>query len=151
MNSQERITPLMRQYNEFKAKYPESILLFRVGDFYETFGQDAIDTSKILNIVLTSRNKNNQDRLAGFPYHALETYLPRLIQAGKRVAICEQIEDPKLAKGIVKRNVEEVITPGISYQGDGQKENSFLCAIHKEKDEYGIAFIDINTGDFFVS
>ncbi len=151
MNSQERITPLMRQYNEFKAKYPDSILLFRVGDFYETFGQDAIDTSKILNIVLTSRNKNNQDRLAGFPYHALETYLPRLIQAGKRVAICEQIEDPKLAKGIVKRNVEEVITPGISYQGDGQKENSFLCAIHKEKDEYGIAFIDINTGDFFVS
>jgi len=104
----------MRQYNEFKAKYPDSILLFRVGDFYETFGQDAIDTSKILNIVLTSRNKNNQDRLAGFPHHALETYLPRLIQAGKRVAICEQIEDPKLAKGIVKRNVEEVITPGIS-------------------------------------
>ncbi len=152
MAKREKITPMMRQFNEFKAKYPDSILLFRVGDFYETFGQDAVETSKILNIVLTKRGTANADHLAGFPYHALDTYLPRFMRAGKRVAICEQIEDPRFAKGIVKRNVEEIITPGISYTTMGtQTDNSFLCAIHKKKDDFGIAFVDINTGDFFVS
>ncbi len=153
MAKADKITPLMKQYNEMKAQYPDAILLFRVGDFYETFGDDAVQTSKILNIVLTKRSGAGQERLAGFPYHALETYLPRFIQAGKRVAICEQIEDPKLAKGIVKRSVEEIVTPGISYDSaiDQHNQNNFLCAIHKKKDSYGIAFVDINTGDFFVS
>lgn len=145
-------TPLMKQYNEIKAKYPDFILLFRVGDFYETFGQDAVETSKILNIVLTKRGTVNADYLAGFPYHALETYLPRFVRAGKRVAICEQVEDPKTAKGIVKRSVEEIVTPAISYTDmEIQTDNSFLCAIHKNKDNFGIAFVDVNTGDFFVS
>lgn len=153
MANSEKITPLMKQYNEVKAQYPDTILLFRVGDFYETFGEDAVETSKILNIVLTKRSANGQDRLAGFPYHALDNYLPRFIQAGKRVAICEQMEDPKLAKGIVKRSVEEIVTPGISYESavEQRSQNTFLCALHKKKNEYGVAFIDINTGDFFVS
>lgn len=149
----DNVTPLMKQYGEFKAKYPDCILLYRVGDFYETFGQDAEDTSKILGIVLTKRAGGGQDRLAGFPHHALETYLPKFLKAGRRVAICDQIEDPKLAKGIVKRGVSEIVTPGISYNDgaiDGGQSN-YLCAIHKQKDDYGIAFIDITTGEFLVS
>ncbi|MBQ9254147.1 MAG: DNA mismatch repair protein MutS [Bacteroidales bacterium] len=153
MAAKETLTPLMKQYNEMKSKYPDTILLYRVGDFYETFGTDAVETSKILNIVLTKRSGAGQEHLAGFPYHALETYLPKFIKAGRRVAVCEQVEDPKLAKGIVKRDITEVITPGISY-GTGIEqgsENNFLCAVHKQKDDYGIAFIDITTGEFFVS
>ncbi|MBO6118460.1 MAG: DNA mismatch repair protein MutS [Bacteroidales bacterium] len=146
------VTPLMKQYAEFKAKYPDCILLYRVGDFYETFGDDAQETAKILNIVLTKRSSNGQDRLAGFPYHALDTYLPKFLQAGKRVAICDQIEDPKFAKGIVKRGVSEIVTPGISYNDgafDGSQSN-YLCAVHKQKDLYGAAFIDILSGEFLV-
>lgn len=146
-------TPLMKQYQEFKIKYPDCILLYRVGDFYETFGQDAIDTSKILNIVLTKRSGKGQDCLAGFPHHSLETYLPKFIDAGRRVAIVDQIEDPKLAKGIVKRGVSEVVTPGISYGNANLTpgKSNYLCAIHRQKDRYGIAFIDISTGEFLVS
>ncbi len=146
-------TPLMKQYQDFKVKYPDCILLYRVGDFYETFGQDAIDTSKILNIVLTKRSGKGQDCLAGFPHHSLETYLPKFIEAGRRVAIVDQIEDPKLAKGIVKRGVSEIVTPGISY-GDNNpnpQKGNYLCAIHRQKDRYGVAFIDISTGEFLVS
>ncbi|MCF0211050.1 MAG: DNA mismatch repair protein MutS [Bacteroidales bacterium] len=145
------LTPLMKQYNDMKAKYPDALLLYRVGDFYETFGEDAVETSKILDIVLTKRSGQGQDHLAGFPFHALDSYLPKLIKAGKRVAICEQIEDPKTAKGIVKRGITEIVTPSISYGADNGKENNFLCAIHKKKEDYGIALIDIRTGEFYVS
>jgi len=115
MAKNEDETPLMRQYYSFKQKYPDAILLFRVGDFYETFGEDAIKTSKILNITLTKRNngKASSIELAGFPHHSLDNYLPKLVKAGQRVAICDQLEDPKLAKGIVKRGVTEVLSPGI--------------------------------------
>ncbi|MCH3923671.1 MAG: DNA mismatch repair protein MutS [Bacteroidales bacterium] len=146
-------TPMMKQYNEIKAKYPDTILLYRIGDFYETFGEDAVVTSKILGIVLTKRSGGEKDSLAGFPYHALDTYLPKFLKAGKRVAICEQVEDPKLAKGIVKREITEVVTPSISYNDnaiDGS-QNNYLVAIHKDKEEYGVAFIDITTGEFLVS
>lgn len=151
-NDKEKITPLMKQYNAMKAKYPDTILLYRVGDFYETFEQDAVETSKILDIVLTNKGNGAQTKLAGFPYHALDTYLPRFIKAGRKVAVCEQMEDPKLAKGIVKREVTEVVTPGISCGcvSEQNNRNNFLCAIHRDKDCYGVAFIDINTGEFFV-
>ena len=143
-------TPLMKQYNPIKAKYPDAILLFRVGDFYETFGQDAIDTSKILGITLTSRAGVE---LAGFPYHAVDTYLPKLIRAGKRCAICEQLEDPKMVKGIVKRGITEVVTPSLSYNDktSDHTQNNFLAAVHTQKDMMGVAFIDIGTGEFYVS
>jgi DNA mismatch repair protein MutS len=148
-------TPLMRQYNSLKSKYPDAILLFRVGDFYETFGEDAIKTSSILGITLTTRNNGyaSEVPLAGFPYHALDTYLPRLVRAGQRVAICEQLEDPKFAKTIVKRGVTEIITPGIVTHDRVlvNKENHFLCAIYFEKKNYGISFLDISTGEFFVT
>ncbi|MCX7862092.1 MAG: DNA mismatch repair protein MutS [Bacteroidales bacterium] len=146
-------TPLMRQYNSFKAKYPDAILLFRVGDFYETFGEDAIKTSSILGITLTSRNNGyaSEIPLAGFPYHALDTYLPRLVRAGQRVAICEQLEDPKLAKTIVKRGVTELITPGIVTHDRvlNHKENNYLCAVYLDRKLYGVAFVDVSTGEFF--
>ena len=115
-NKETRVTPLMKQYNRIKAKYPDALLLFRVGDFYETFGSDAIKASEILSIILTSRaNGSSRVELAGFPYHSLDNYLPKLVRAGYRVAICDQLEDPKLTKKIVKRGVTELVTPGVSY------------------------------------
>jgi DNA mismatch repair protein MutS len=148
-------TPLMKQYNQIKTKHPGALLLFRVGDFYETFGEDAIKASKILGIVLTKRGNGSESEtaLAGFPHHSLETYLPKLVRAGQRVAICDQLEDPKLAKGIVKRGVTELVTPGVSFNDQvlEQKKNNFLCAIHFTKGQHGIAFIDVSTGEFLVA
>jgi DNA mismatch repair protein MutS len=147
-------TPLMKQYNAIKAKHPQALLLFRVGDFYETFGEDAVETARVLGIVLTSRRNGSSDiELAGFPHHSLETYLPKLVRAGKRVAICDQLEDPKLTKSIVKRGVTELVTPGVSFNDNvlEQKKNNFLCAIHFNQDQSGIAFLDISTGEFFIA
>lgn len=148
-------TPLMKQYNEIKAKHPQALLLFRVGDFYETFGEDAITTSKILGIILTKRGNGtaSEIELAGFPHHSLDTYLPKLVRAGQRVAICEQLEDPKMTKTIVKRGVTELLTPGVSFNDQvlEQKKNNFLCALHKDKDLYGISFLDVSTGEFLVA
>ncbi|HSV87287.1 MAG TPA: DNA mismatch repair protein MutS [Bacteroidales bacterium] len=145
-------TPLMKQYYSIKAKHPDALLLFRVGDFYETFGEDAKKTSEILGIVLTRRANGAASfvELAGFPFHALDTYLPRLVKAGQRVAICEQLEDPKLAKKIVKRGVTELITPGIAFSDKvlDHKENNFLAALHLNDDIIGIAFLDVSTGEF---
>ena len=147
-------TPLMAQYNSIKAKYPDAVLLFRVGDFYETFGQDAVRTSQILGIVLTKRNNSgSHTELAGFPHHSLNSYLPKLVRAGLRVAICDQLEDPKLTKGIVKRGVTELVTPGVTFNEQilTTKENNFLLSIHREKEKYGMALVDISTGEFLVS
>jgi DNA mismatch repair protein MutS len=148
-------TPLMKQYNEIKAKHPQALLLFRVGDFYETFGEDAIVTSRILGIILTKRGNGtaSEIELAGFPHHSLDTYLPKLVRAGQRVAICEQLEDPKMTKTIVKRGVTELLTPGVSFNDQvlEQKKNNFLCALHKEKDQYGISFLDVSTGEFLLA
>lgn len=148
-------TPLMKQYYSVKAKHPDAILLFRVGDFYETFGEDAIKASGILGITLTRRANGAASfvELAGFPYHALDTYLPRLVRAGQRVAICEQLEDPKLAKKIVKRGITELVTPGVSLNDNvlTHKENNFLAAVHIDRKIAGIAFLDISTGEFLVS
>jgi DNA mismatch repair protein MutS len=148
-------TPLMKQYYGVKAKHPDAILLFRVGDFYETFGEDAIKTSEILGITLTRRANGSASfvELAGFPYHALDIYLPRLVRAGQRVAICEQLEDPKLAKTIVKRGITELVTPGVSMNENvlNHKENNFLAAVHIDKKIAGVAFLDISTGEFLAS
>ena len=148
-------TPLMKQYNQFKAKHPDAILLFRVGDFYETFGEDAIKASQVLGIVLTKRANGAAQfvELAGFPHHSLDTYLPKLVRAGLRVAICEQLEDPKLAKTIVKRGITELVTPGVSINDKvlEQKENNFLASIHLMEKNCGIAFVDISTGEFYVA
>ena len=148
-------TPLMKQYNHIKTKHPDAILLFRVGDFYETFGEDAIRASEILGITLTRRANGSAQfvELAGFPYHALDTYLPRLVRAGQRVAICEQLEDPKLTKKIVKRGITELVTPGVSMNENvlNHKENNFLAAVHIEKKIAGVAFLDISTGEFLAS
>jgi len=148
-------TPLMKQYNAIKAKYPDALLLFRVGDFYETFGEDAIKTSSILGIVLTRRRNGAATyvELAGFPHHALDTYLPKLVRAGYRVAICDQLEDPKLAKKIVKRGVTELVTPGVSMNDNvlEQKENNFLAAVHLTSGISGISLLDISTGEFFIA
>lgn len=148
-------TPLMKQYNNIKTKHPDAILLFRVGDFYETFGEDAIKTSEILGITLTRRANGSAQfvELAGFPYHALDTYLPRLVRAGQRVAICEQLEDPKLTKKIVKRGIIELVTPGVSLNENvlNHKENNFLAAVHIDKKIAGVAFLDISTGEFLTS
>ena len=145
----------MRQYASIKAKYPDALLLFRVGDFYETFGEDAVKTSKILGIVLTKRANGAASfvDLAGFPYHALDTYLPKLVRAGQRVAICDQLEDPKLAKKIVKRGVTELVTPGVSYNDKvlDHRENNFLGSIHLGEKISGIAFLDISTGEFYAA
>jgi DNA mismatch repair protein MutS len=148
-------TPLMRQYYAFKAKYPEAMLLYRVGDFYETYGDDAAKAADILGIVLTKRSSATAQsvELAGFPHHALDTYLPKLVRAGLKVAVCEQLEDPKTAKGIVKRGVVELVTPGITYNDNvlDQKENNFLASVHLEKNESGIAFLDVSTGEFYLT
>ena len=148
-------TPLMKQYYNIKTKHPDAILLFRVGDFYETFGEDAIRTSEILGITLTRRANGSASfvELAGFPYHALDTYLPRLVRAGQRVAICEQLEDPKLTKKIVKRGIIELVTPGVSLNENvlNHKENNFLAAVHIDKKIAGVAFLDISTGEFLIS
>ena len=150
-----KITPLMKQYNDIKLKYPNTVLLFRVGDFYETFGQDAVLASKVLGIVLTKRGagSTSETELAGFPHHSIENYLPKLVKAGHRVAICDQLEDPKLTKKIVKRGVTEIVTPGIVIN-DGvldQKKNNYLASIYFEKNECGISFLDVSTGDFYIS
>ncbi len=148
-------TPLMRQYNSIKRKHPDAILLFRVGDFYETFSEDAIKASEILGITLTRRANGAASyvELAGFPHHALDTYLPKLVRAGQRVAICEQLEDPKQTKTIVKRGVTEMVTPGVSFNDHvlERKENNFLACIHLERKQAGIAFLDISTGEFYTA
>lgn len=148
-------TPLMQQHKAIKQKYPDAILLFRVGDFYETFGADAIITSKVLGITLTKRNNGAaaDNELAGFPHHALDTYLHKLVKAGYRVAVCDQLEDPKQAKGIVKRGVTEMVTPGVAVNDKllEHTSNNFLAAIHVQEDKYGLAFLDISTGEFFVA
>ncbi|WP_295230331.1 DNA mismatch repair protein MutS [uncultured Chryseobacterium sp.] len=147
-------TPLMTQYNTIKAKYPDALLLFRVGDFYETFGQDAVKTSQILGIVLTKRNNGEGHvELAGFPHHSIDSYLPKLVRAGMRVAICDQLEDPKMVKGIVKRGVTELVTPGVTFNDQvlNSKKNNFLLSLHREKEKYGIALVDVSTGELLVS
>ncbi len=148
-------TPLMKQYLEMKRRHPDAILLFRVGDFYETFSDDAITASEILGITLTRRaNGTAQEvELAGFPHHALDTYLPKLVRAGKRVAICEQLEDPKLTKKLVKRGITELVTPGVSINDNilENRENNFLAAVHFGKDAVGVAFLDISTGEFLAA
>ena len=145
-------TPLMKQYNAIKAKHPGALLLFRVGDFYETFGEDAIKASKILDIVLTKRANGSASHieLAGFPHHSLDTYLPKLVRAGNRVAICDQLEDPKDVKGIVKRGVTELVTPGLSFNDNvlDKRRNNYLASLYFGKEKIGIAFLDLSTGEF---
>ncbi len=146
------LTPMMKQFYDLKAKHPEALLLFRCGDFYETYAKDAIEASRILGITLTKRNNGASvgDAMAGFPHHALDTYLPKLIRAGRRVAICDQLEDPKLAKKLVKRGITELVTPGVAMSDTvlNHKENNFLCALHMGKGTIGVAFLDISTGEY---
>ena len=148
-------TPLMKQYNAIKGRYPGALLLFRVGDFYETFGQDAVTASKVLDIVLTKRGAGSASEieLAGFPHHALDNYLPKLVRAGHRVAICDQLEDPRFVKGIVKRGVTELVTPGLSFNDHvlERKQNNFLASIFMGKNTFGISFLDVSTGEFYVA
>ena len=149
-----KVTPLMKQYNRIKSKYPDAVLLFRIGDFYEAFGEDAIKVAEILNIVLTNRNNGSQKiELSGFPHHALNTYLPKLVKAGERVAICDQLEDPKKTKKIVKRGVTEVVTPGVALNDEvlQSKTNNFLAALHFSKTQIGISFLDVSTGEFLIA
>jgi DNA mismatch repair protein MutS len=154
-NEAEKETPLMRQYNAIKAKHPGALLLFRVGDFYETFGDDAIKASKILDITLTKRANGaaSHVELAGFPHHALDSYLPKLVRAGNRVAICDQLEDPKTVKGIVKRGVTELVTPGLNLNDHvlDKKYNNYLASIHFNQERVGVAFLDISTGEFMTA
>jgi DNA mismatch repair protein MutS len=150
--SKGKVTPLMKQFFAIKAKHPGAILLFRVGDFYETFGEDAVEAARILGIVLTKRNNGGSDlELAGFPHHSLDSYLPKLVRAGKRVAVCDQLEDPKAAKGIVKRGVTELVTPGVALSDKVLERNeaNFLAAVHFEGKHLGLAFLELSTGDFF--
>ena len=148
-------TPLMSQYLEMKRKHPDAVLLFRVGDFYETFSDDAIVASEILGITLTRRANGAAQHveLAGFPHHALDTYLPKLVRAGKRVAICEQLEDPKTTKKLVKRGITELVTPGVALNDNvlSHRENNFLAAVHFGKSATGVAFLDISTGEFLTA
>ena len=145
-------TPLMKQYFDIKAKHPDAILLFRVGDFYEMYGEDAVIGAEILGIVQTKRANGvgQHVEMAGFPHHALDSYLPKLVRAGKRVAICDQLEDPKLTKKLVKRGITELVTPGVSINDNilNYKENNFLAAVHFGKASCGVAFLDISTGEF---
>ena len=151
----EEQTPLMQQYYSAKAKYPDAILLYRMGDFYETFGEDAILTSRILGITLTKRSHGSPGdvELAGFPYHAIDTYLPKLVRAGQRVAICEQLEDPKKTKKLVKRGVIELVTPGVSYNENtiDNKNNVFLAAVYFTKTKAGLSLLDLSTGEFLTT
>ncbi len=153
--SSKKVTPLMKQYNSIKAKYPDAMLLFRVGDFYETFGEDAKKAADVLGIILTKRGAGSESEtaLAGFPHHSLNTYLPKLVKAGMRVAICDQLENPKLTKNIVKRGVTELVTPGVSMNDEvlQSKSNNFLAAIHFGKRFLGVSFLDVSTGEFLVS
>jgi DNA mismatch repair protein MutS len=148
-------TPLMKQYNAIKTRYPGALLLFRVGDFYETFGEDAVTASKVLDIVLTKRGSGSASEieLAGFPHHALDTYLPKLVRAGHRVAICDQLEDPRSVKGIVKRGVTELVTPGLSFNDNvlERKQNNFLASVFGSKNIFGISFLDVSTGEFYAA
>ena len=148
-------TPLIKQYNQFKTQHPDAILLMRVGDFYETYGDDALKASQILGIVLTKKSNGSSTAvdMAGFPHHAIDTYLPKLVRAGLRVAICEQLEDPKLAKTIVKRGITELVTPGVATNDKvlEQKENNFLAGIHITDNKTGISFVDISTGEFYLA
>ena len=148
-------TPMMKQFVEMKSKHPDAILLFRVGDFYETYLQDAVTASEILGITLTRRSNGAAaaTEMAGFPHHALDTYLPKLVRAGKRVAICDQLEDPKLTKKLVKRGITELVTPGVVVGGTmlDRKENNFLAAVHFGKKMLGVAFLDISTGEFLTA
>lgn len=152
---EKKVTPLMKQYNSIKAKYPDALLLFRVGDFYETFGSDAIKTAGILGIILTKRGAGSESEieLAGFPHHSLNTYLPKLVKAGERVAICDQLEDPKQTKNIVKRGVTELVTPGVALNDEVlvSKSNNFLCSVYFDKKNIGISFLDISTGEFLTA
>lgn len=147
-------TPMMKQYNSFKAKYPDALLLFRVGDFYEAYGSDAVKVSEILGIILTQRGKGaaSQTEMAGFPHHALDTYLPKLVRSGQKVAVCDQLEDPKLTKTLVKRGITELVTPGVTFNDNVlvQKENNFLAAVHLDK-PIGVSFIDVSTGEFYLT
>lgn len=148
-------TPLMKQYNAIKVKYPGALLLFRVGDFYETFGEDAVTAARVLDITLTKRGNGSASEieLAGFPHHAMDTYLPKLVRAGHRVAICDQLEDPRFVKGIVKRGVTELVTPGISFNDNvlERKQNNFLASVHLQKNAVGVSFLDISTGEFYTA
>ena len=151
------LTPMMKQFTEFKAKHPDAVLLFRCGDFYETYSTDAVIASEILGITLTKRSNGKGAaatlEMAGFPFHALDTYLPKLIRAGRRVAICDQLEDPKLAKKLVKRGITELVTPGVSINDNvlNYKENNFLAAVHFGKSVCGVSFLDISTGEFLTA
>ena len=153
--TKEKETPLMKQYNTIKAKYPDAMLLFRVGDFYETFGADAIKAANVLGITLTARNNGSSKlELAGFPHHSLNTYLPKLVRAGMRVAICDQLEAPSKEKKIVKRGVTELVTPGVTLNDQilDHKSNNFLAAVHFDKKKgVGISFLDVSTGEFLVA
>ena len=155
--AKEKLTPMMQQFYDLKAKHPDALLLFRCGDFYETYSDDAVIASDILGITLTRRNNGaggaSQMEMAGFPYHALDTYLPKLVRAGRRVAICDQLEDPKLTKKLVKRGITELVTPGVAMQDtvlEG-RENNFLAAVHFGKGMCGVGFLDISTGEFMIS
>ena len=146
---------MMKQFNDFKRQYPDAVLLFRCGDFYETYCKDAVLASEILGITLTRRSNGgaSDTEMAGFPHHALDTYLPKLVRAGLRVAICDQLEDPKLTKKLVKRGVTELVTPGVSYSDTllVNKENNFVACVHFSKNNTGIAFLDISTGEFMAT
>ena len=150
------LTPMMKQFLDLKAKHPDAVMLFRCGDFYETYSTDAVVASEILGITLTKRNNGKGGQtieMAGFPHHALDTYLPKLIRAGRRVAICDQLEDPKLAKKLVKRGITELVTPGVAINDNvlNYKENNFLAAVHFGKGACGVAFLDISTGEFLTA
>ena len=150
-------TPMMRQFYSLKEKHPDAVLLFRCGDFYETYAQDAVEASQILGITLTRRNNGKNGaaalEMAGFPHHALDAYLPKLIRAGRRVAICDQLEDPKLTKTLVKRGITELVTPGVAMSDNvlQNKENNFLAAVHFGKGALGLSFLDISTGEYLVA